>query len=111
MKKRHDGKQQSLRNLDWISFSMADVQMAVGAFVALYLAAGLDWNPGKVGIAVGVQNIATMAAQTPVGALIDCSGRKKWILAAGAAIVGAGCLGVLATRTLCINSSFKLLSG
>jgi MFS family permease len=109
--KFHNSKQQSLRSLDWINFSMADIQMAAAAFVAIYLAAGLHWDPGKVGIVVGAQNIATMAAQTPVGAFIDCSRHKKRILALGATIVGVGCLIVLTTQRLLYQVVIQVVTG
>lgn len=90
----------SLRSLDWVNFYIADVQMAAGAFVAIYLAVSRHLNPAQVGSVVAAQNVATLLVQVPAGAWIDRSPRKQWIVATAAGVVGACSLGVLATSTV-----------
>ena len=59
--------QRSERDLDWVNFFMADVQSALGAFVAFYLP-DLHWSKAAVGIALTSGGISGVAAQMPAGA-------------------------------------------
>ena len=101
----------SLRGLDWMNFFMADVQMAVGAFVASYLAAGRQWDAAQVGLVVAAQNIATMLAQPAAGALVDNSNRKNWLAAGAGAIVGAGCIAILMGRSTIAEAAIQIVIG
>lgn len=101
----------SLRSLDWINFCMADVQMAAAAFVTVYLSATRHWSPAQIGIVVGAQNIATMLGQPFAGALIDRSERKKWLVAAAAAVVAIGCILVLIAGTTVEEAATQIIIG
>lgn len=85
----------SLHALDWMNFCMADMQMAIGAFVAIYLTSSRHWNPAQAGVVVAAQSIATMLAQPGFGALIDWSSHKRLIGAVAAGLVTVGALLVL----------------
>jgi len=54
-------KSRSLRSLDWVNGCCADFQMASAAYTAIFLATERHWNPGQIGLAIGAQNLATMA--------------------------------------------------
>jgi len=82
----------SLHALDWMNFCMADMQMALGAFIAIYLTSVRHWNPAQAGIVVAAQSIATMLAQPGIGALVDWSNQKKTISGIAAGLVAAGIL-------------------
>jgi MFS family permease len=82
----------SLQALDWMNFCMADMQMAIGAFIAIYLTSARHWNPAQAGLVVAAQSIATMLAQPGIGALVDWSNHKKVISAIAAGLVAAGIL-------------------
>jgi len=84
-------KTRSLRALDWLNFSMADVLTGLGPFLAIYLAATRHWNSAQVGLVLSAQSLATVAAQVPAGALIDASPRKRWLVVAAASAIAAGC--------------------
>jgi MFS family permease len=90
----------SLLSLDWINFCVADVQMATAAFVAVYLSSARHWDPGRIGIVVAAQNIATMLAQPVAGAWIDRSDRKKFVVAAGSTVAAIACVAVLIAQTI-----------
>jgi MFS family permease len=101
----------SLIALDWVNFCLADMQMAVGAFVAIYLAAVRHWSPGEVGGVVAAQNIATMIVQVPAGALIDRTNCKSRILAAAACVIGACSIAVLIAQTVVTEIAIQVIMG
>jgi len=85
------GKGRSLRALEATNFFLADVQTGIGPFLAAYLA-GAGWNPGRVGLALTVGGIVTVALQTPAGALVDNLRFKRGIILAGISVLGVSAL-------------------
>jgi MFS family permease len=90
----------SLRALDWLNFSMADVLTGLGPFLAIYLTASRHWNPAQVGIVLSAQGLATVAAQVPAGEVIDVSRRKRWLIASAAIAVAVGCIATICVQRL-----------
>lgn len=84
----------SMRGLDWLNFSLADVQTGVGPFLAIYLAGLADdsWNPAQVGLALTVGGIAGIATQTPAGWLVDRLHSKRALVVVGVGALTAGAL-------------------
>jgi MFS family permease len=76
----------SLRALDWLNFFLADVQTGVGPFLAVYLAAD-HWNAQQVGLVLTCGGLAGVLAQTPAGALVDATHRKRALLTIGLALL------------------------
>ena len=83
------GKQRSLRSLEWLNFFLADVQTGLGPFLAAYLASS-GWNPGRVGYALTFGGLVSVAMQTPAGAVIDAVHRKRALLATSLGVLVAG---------------------
>jgi len=83
------GKQRSLRSVEWLNFFLADVQTGLGPFLAAYLASNA-WNPGRVGYALTFGGLVGVAMQTPAGAVIDSTHRKRGLLATSLAVLIAG---------------------
>ncbi len=81
----------TLRGLDLVNFLMADVETGVGPFLAIYLAASLHWDPAKIGVAMSAGGLASIAAQTPMGALVDVLKKRREALAVSALMVALGC--------------------
>jgi MFS family permease len=79
----------SLRGLDALNFTLADVQTGVGPFLAIYLA-DHDWNEQRVGIALTVGGIAGIIAQTPAGGLVDSLRAKRALIAVAVGLVAIG---------------------
>jgi MFS family permease len=78
-----------LWSLDWLNFWMADVQTGVGPFLAAALTAR-GWNPGQIGTFLTLGGLTGLALQTPAGAVVDATRRKRTLIAAGiAGIVGS----------------------
>lgn len=67
----------SLRALDAANFFLADVRDGLGPYLAIYLLTTQHWAPQDIGIAMSVMGIATVATQTPAGALVDRTRRKR----------------------------------
>ncbi|GAB3901306.1 MFS transporter [Spirosoma agri] len=67
----------SLRALDTANFFLADVRDGLGPYLAIYLLTTLHWDAQNIGIAMSVMGIATVVAQTPAGALVDRTRRKR----------------------------------
>jgi Major Facilitator Superfamily len=81
----------SLRGLDLLNFLLADVQAGVGPFLAIYLAA-YGWNPQRVGVALTIEAVAGIVAQTPGGALVDQMRAKRTLIASGIVALAIGAL-------------------
>lgn len=82
-------KKGSIRALEATNFFLADVQTGLGPFLAAYLA-GAGWEPERVGTALTIGGIITVALQAPAGAIVDQLRSKKRILIAASAVLGVG---------------------
>ncbi len=72
----------SLRALDALNVVLADVRDGLGPYLAIYLATK-HWDPSRIGLAMSAMGAASVIAQTPAGALIDRTRRKRsWMVAA-----------------------------
>jgi MFS family permease len=99
-----DPGQNTLRALDWLNFFLADVQTGVGPFLAVYLAAN-HWNPQQVGIVLTCGGLAGVVAQTPAGAVVDATHRKRLLLGIGIVVLSCAAL------TLAIHPAFWYVTG
>lgn len=81
----------SQRGLDWLNFFVADVETAFGPFVSVYLAQN-GWGQGTIGTILTVNSAVALAVQTPAGALVDWTRRKRAVIAACLALIAAGSL-------------------
>lgn len=79
----------TLRSLEWLNFFVADVQTGLGPFIAAYLASS-GWNAAHVGYALTFGGLVTVAVQTPAGAVVDSSRRKRMLVAASLAVLACG---------------------
>jgi MFS family permease len=89
-------KKKSIHALEATNFFLADVQTGLGPFFAAYLA-GAGWEPGRVGMALTVGGIVTVALQAPAGALVDQLRSKRRILVIGSAILALGAVLLIVT--------------
>jgi MFS family permease len=75
--------------LEWLNFFVADVQTGLGPFIAAYLASS-GWNAGRVGYALTFGGLVTVALQTPAGAIVDATRRKRALIAIGLVVLVCG---------------------
>ena len=91
---RTSPSRQSFRALDFVNFALADVRDGLGPYLAIYLGTR-NFDPAAIGIAMSAMGIATVAAQTPAGELIDRTWHKRLAIVAAAIAVGAGALAMV----------------
>src|ERR1700760_453294 len=108
---RADSKRSSVRGLAALNFVIADVQNGMGPYIALFLQAIAQWNPAQIGTALAFGNIAQLFAQTPVGALIDQTHRKRTLVAIGIAMIAVACIVTPLVPTLAVVSGAQVLIG
>src|ERR1700761_7417748 len=84
MERKGDGSPRSKYALDALNFIMADVQTGVGPYLAVFLRGVRHLGPGQIGMVLASGVIAQLAAQTPFGALIDRTTKKRALVAAAA---------------------------
>lgn len=95
--------------LEWLYFFIADVQTGLGPLLAAYLSAS-GWNPGRVGFAFTFQGLTTVAFQTPAGAAIDSSRRKRLLIFLNLLVlaIGASLLAARPSPTAVFNSALLI---
>jgi MFS family permease len=71
-----------------VNFFAGDVVAGLGPYLAIYLLSAYHWKPGGIGMALAAGSIATVLVQTPAGAIIDATRRKRAILAVSSVAVG-----------------------
>lgn len=86
---------QSLRGLDFINFTLADVRDGIGPFLGIYLLSAQHWNLRDIGIATSIATFAGVVVQTPAGALVDRFKNKKTIVSVASVLIGVGTLLIL----------------
>ncbi len=101
---------ESSRALDIVNFLLADVRDGLGPYLAIYLSVR-RFDPAAIGIAMSAMGIATVAAQTPAGALIDRIWHKRLAVVAASLAVGAGSLAMVLRPTLPVIVSSQVVIG
>jgi len=89
----------SLRALDALNVVLADVRDGLGPYLAIYLATK-HWDASRIGLAMSAMGAATVIAQTPAGALIDRTRRKRSWMAAAATVIALGAVAMARVPTL-----------
>jgi len=84
------------RSLDAVNFLLADVRGALGPYLNVFLITQQHWSQTEVGWVTTISGLLGLVAQTPAGAAIDATSRKRGavvlaliILAISAAIIFA----------------------
>ena len=60
-----------------LNFFLADVRDGLGPYLSIYLLLTHHWDQASIGFVMGIGGIAAIAAQTPVGALVDRTSAKR----------------------------------
>ena len=85
-------KQFRAPSLDALNFLTADVRGALGPYVTAFLVTDQHWDVGQVGLVTTLGGWIGLAMQTPAGALLDATERKRLLLAAALVVLGVGAL-------------------
>jgi MFS family permease len=81
----------SQRGLDWFAFFLADVQVAFGPFLAMYLTAE-KWTQYHIGLILSAGAVVGLVGQIPAGALIDALRRDKLVATVAMIAIGISAL-------------------
>ncbi|RON40817.1 MFS transporter [Pseudomonas frederiksbergensis] len=79
-------------SLDGLNFFLADVRDGLGPYLAIYLLAVHHWDPASIGLVMTLAGIAALLTQTPAGALIDRTRRKRGVIIVAALLVTVSCV-------------------
>lgn len=101
---------QNFRALDWLNFSLADVQTGIGPFLAAALTYR-GWNPAQIGTFLTVSGLLGVFLQAPAGAFVDATRRKRTSIATGVVAIVAASLLIAFGRGLVIVGIAQLILG
>ena len=104
-------KSKSLRGLDFINFTLADVRDGIGPFLGIYLLSAQHWNLRDIGIATSIATFAGVVVQTPAGAFVDRFKNKKTIVSLASVLIGLGTLLILIKPSYSIVIASQVIVG
>jgi MFS family permease len=85
----------SLKGLDIVNLLMTDVKDGVGVYLSVYLLIEKNWDPSLIGIVIALPGFVGIIAQPPVGAWIDRTKYKRFIIIIASLIIALCCLVVV----------------
>ncbi len=84
------------RSLDAVNFLLADVRGALGPYLNVFLVTQQHWSQTQVGWVTTVSGLFGLVAQTPAGAAIDATARKRGAVVLALGILAIGALAIFA---------------
>jgi MFS family permease len=84
------------RSLDAVNFLLADVRGALGPYLNVFLITQQHWSQTGVGWVTTVSGLLGIVAQTPAGAAIDSTRRKRGVVVLALIVLAAGALAIFA---------------
>ncbi|MEO6686906.1 MAG: MFS transporter [Dyadobacter sp.] len=101
----------SLRGLDFINFTLADVRDGIGPFLGIYLLSSQHWNLKDIGVVTSIATFAGVIVQTPAGAFVDRFKNKKIIVAIASLLIGVGTLIILLKPSFTVVVASQVIVG
>ena len=83
-------------SLDAVNVLLADVRGALGPYLNVFLVTQRHWSQTEVGWVTTVSGLLGLAAQTPVGAMIDDTRRKRGAVVLALAALAGGAITIFA---------------
>ncbi len=84
------------RSLDAVNFLLADVRGALGPYLNVFLVTQRHWSQTEVGWVTTISGLLGLIAQTPVGAAIDATRRKRAAVVLALIVLGIGAVVIFA---------------
>jgi MFS family permease len=84
------------RALDAVNFLLADVRGALGPYLNVFLITQQHWSQTEVGWVTTISGLLGLVAQTPAGAAIDATRRKRGAVVLALIILAIGALVIFA---------------
>jgi MFS family permease len=78
------------RSLDAVNFLLADVRGALGPYLNVFLITQQHWSQTEVGWVTTISGLLGIVAQTPAGAAIDATRRKRGVVVLALIPLGIG---------------------
>ena len=79
-------------SLDAVNFLLADVRGALGPYLNVFLVTQQHWSQTEVGWVTTVSGLLGLVVQTPAGAMIDATRRKRGAVVLALALLAAGAI-------------------
>ncbi len=86
-------------SLDAVNFLLADVRGALGPYLNVFLVTREHWSQADVGLVTMFGGLLGIAAQTPIGALIDETRAKRAVVIAALVVLALGAAVIFAAPT------------
>lgn len=83
-------------SLDAVNFLLADVRGALGPYLNVFLVTQRHWSQTEVGWVTTVSGLLGLLAQTPAGATIDATRRKRGVVVVALAVLAVGAVIIFA---------------
>jgi MFS family permease len=83
-------------SLDAINFLLADVRGALGPYLNVFLVTQQHWSQEAVGLVTTVGGLLGLALQTPLGAAIDATRRKRGMIIMALSVLAIGAATIFA---------------
>ncbi|MFO1148848.1 MAG: MFS transporter [Alsobacter sp.] len=77
-------------SLDALNLLLADVRGALGPYLNVFLVTEQHWSQSEVGLVTTVGGLLGLAVQTPIGAAIDATRRKRALVVAALVVLAIG---------------------
>lgn len=87
------------RSLDAVNFLLADVRGALGPYLNVFLITQQHWSQTEVGWVTTISGLLGLVAQTPAGAAIDTTRRKRGAVVLALTVLAIGALVIFAVPT------------
>ncbi len=87
------------RSLDAVNFLLADVRGALGPYLNVFLITQQHWSQTEVGWVTTFSGLLGLVAQTPAGAAIDATRRKRGAVVLALIVLAIGALVIFALPT------------
>ncbi len=84
------------RSLDAVNFLLADVRGALGPYLNVFLITERHWSQTEVGFVTTLGGLIGLAAQTPAGAAIDATRRKRGAVVLALCVLAVGAVVIFA---------------
>ncbi len=105
------GLGRSLGALDGLNFFLADVQSGLGPFLGIYLLTVPGWSPADIGLVMTIGALVGLTVQTPIGALIDKTARKRSLIIVAAVATAIGAVMITVNPSFLVILAAQVVTG